>query len=100
MWSEKMATSTSSVEKMEPQHYPEDATRIENAHQLTNDQIPRIPLDLREHKVSIGVTWSILLLSSGILPVILYFVLRYGANLKLQIGMYLFFYENMRWHCN
>ncbi|KAK3621728.1 hypothetical protein LTR56_022620 [Elasticomyces elasticus] len=50
-------------------------------------ELPRIDFDLREHKLSIAVTWTVLFLSSGALPVILYFALRYGTKLELDTGM-------------
>lgn len=46
--------------------------------------IPQIPLDLRKHKKSIAVHFSILIFFSGILPVALYFILRHGASLSLH----------------
>jgi hypothetical protein len=50
------------------------------------NQISRIPLDLREHRTAIATTWAILFTSSGLLPVILYFVLTKVALLNLWIG--------------
>ncbi|KAK5674227.1 hypothetical protein LTS10_013064 [Elasticomyces elasticus] len=50
-------------------------------------ELPRIEFDLRDHKLSIAVTWTVLFLSSGALPVILYFGLRYGTGLELDTGM-------------
>ncbi|KAK5693935.1 hypothetical protein LTR97_009552 [Elasticomyces elasticus] len=47
-------------------------------------ELPRIDFDLRDHKLSIAVTWTVLFLSSGALPVILYFTLRYGTDLELD----------------
>ena len=48
--------------------------------------VPTIHFDLREHKRAIAVTWTILFLSSALIPVVLYFALRYGAQLELHIG--------------
>ena len=48
--------------------------------------VPRISLNLRDHKLPIAINWVILFISSGVLPILLYFVLRYVAHLKLGIG--------------
>lgn len=43
---------------------------------------PIIPLNLREHKRSIAVHFSVLVFFTSILPVVLYFILKYGASLS------------------
>ncbi|THV73449.1 hypothetical protein D6D28_03252 [Aureobasidium pullulans] len=43
---------------------------------------PIIPLNLREHKKSIAVHFSVLVFFTSILPVVLYFILKYGASLS------------------
>lgn len=53
-----------------------------NSKQGYND-LPRIKYDMREHKLAIIITWTILFISSGISPIALYFGLRYGAHLAL-----------------
>ena len=47
--------------------------------------LPRLPVNLRDHKLPIGITWSVICLSSGILPIVGYFALRYGTDVKLNI---------------
>lgn len=47
--------------------------------------LPRLPINLRDHKIPIGITWGAIILSSGILPIVGYFALRYGTNLTLNI---------------
>lgn len=54
--------------------------------QDTNDAgYPRLPINLRDHKLSIGITWGVIVLSSGILPIVGYFALKYGTDLELNI---------------
>lgn len=48
--------------------------------------LPRVSYNLREHKVGIIIAWSILLITSGALPIILYFSIRYCTTLKLTYG--------------
>lgn len=43
---------------------------------------PIIPLNLREHKKSIAVHFSVLVFFTSILPVVLCFILKYGASLS------------------
>ena len=47
--------------------------------------LPRLPVNLRDHKLPIGITWGVIVLSSGILPIVGYFALRYGTDLELNI---------------
>lgn len=47
--------------------------------------LPRLPLNLRDHKIPIGITWGVIVLSSGILPIVGYFALEYGTDLELNI---------------
>jgi hypothetical protein len=50
-----------------------------------NAGLPRLPLDLTQHKVSIAIPWTIIVLSSGVLPIVGFFALRYGADVELNI---------------
>jgi hypothetical protein len=45
---------------------------------------PRLPLDLRQHRGSIAINISILVFFTSILPVCLYFILRYAADISLN----------------
>lgn len=47
--------------------------------------LPRLPVNLRDHKLPIGITWGVICLSSGILPIVGYFALRYGTDVELNI---------------
>ena len=47
--------------------------------------LPRLPVNLRDHKVTIGITWGVICVSSGILPIVGYFALQYGTDLELNI---------------
>jgi hypothetical protein len=51
-------------------------------HSLEMSALPRIPLDPRKHKRSIIIHFSVLVFFSSILPVVLYFGLRYGASVS------------------
>ena len=44
-----------------------------------------IPLNLRDHKASIAIFWSVMVGSNSILPLALYFGMRYNTSLSLQI---------------
>lgn len=48
--------------------------------------IPRIPLNLRAHKTALAITAALLVTSSGILPVVLYYILKHGAHTSDEIG--------------
>ncbi len=47
--------------------------------------LPHLPFNLREHTRAIAIAWSVLVISSGLLPIIGYFALEYGTDLKLNI---------------
>ena len=47
--------------------------------------LPRIPLNLREHRVAIAIQWSIIVFTSSMLPIIGYFSLHYGTGVPLNI---------------
>lgn len=51
---------------------------------LNHNQLPRVEYSLRDHKLAIAINWGILFLSSGALPIVLYFSLRYGGNVSLS----------------
>lgn len=48
--------------------------------------IPRIPINLYEHKVAIARHWTVLMVCSCFLPVALYFILKYVAHAKASLG--------------
>lgn len=56
----------------------------ENQH-MNEGGLPRIPLDLTQHKLSIALNWIPIVLTSCLLPIGGYFALRYGTDLKLNI---------------
>jgi hypothetical protein len=64
------------------------ATNTSTKYNVSTEKIPRIDLNLREHKLAIGIQWSILVTSSCIVPIVLYFALRYGADLEAKIGIF------------
>ena len=47
--------------------------------------LPCLPLDLRDYKLPIAIQWGVIVLSSGILPIVGYFAMRYGGNLDISI---------------
>lgn len=48
--------------------------------------LPHVSYNLRDHKKGIIISWGVLVLSSGVLPILLYYVLRYSAHLDLTEG--------------
>ena len=68
-----------------------NATTLENgsASKSLRNGIPKIDYDMREHRVGIIISWSIIFISSGISPIVLYFALRYAAHLELGTGKHL-----------
>lgn len=56
------------------------------AHDESKEDLPRISYDMRDHQLAIIITWSIMFVTGGILPVVLYFALRYVAKLELSIS--------------
>jgi hypothetical protein len=58
---------------------------------------PKISFRLRDHKIAILVTWTVLFLGSGIFPVVLYFTIRYAAHAKIALGkplLYSLYFQN------
>lgn len=47
--------------------------------------LPRIPLNLRDHKLPIAIQWGAIVLTSGIIPIAGFFALRYGTDVALNI---------------
>lgn len=54
------------------------------------DSIARIPLDLRQHTPRIALQASLILLTSGVLPLAGYFAVRYATALKTQYILSIF----------
>ncbi|OJJ42014.1 hypothetical protein ASPZODRAFT_78004 [Penicilliopsis zonata CBS 506.65] len=52
-----------------------------------SDVPPGLPLNLRDHKRAISLTWGFILLTSCILPLVLFPSLHWGANLSLKISL-------------
>lgn len=48
---------------------------------------PRIPLDLRQHKLAIGIPWLIIITTAGILPLVGYFTVHYCTNASLTVQL-------------
>ena len=48
--------------------------------------MPRIPINLYDHKIAIAIRWTILLICSCFLPVGMYFILKYAAHAKGSVG--------------
>jgi hypothetical protein len=69
----------SSIESGRPQ--PEEK---QNAN---SNNLPRLPMDLRNKKRSIAITWFILILMTSILDEFFYFVLRYGAKTSTETAL-------------
>jgi hypothetical protein len=42
--------------------------------------LPPIPYSLRTRKLAIAIVWTVIILDSVVLPIGLFFVLKYGAN--------------------
>lgn len=50
--------------------------------QSAYEPLPRITYDLRQHKKGIIIAWGVLLTSSLIIPIVLYYALKYGTSLE------------------
>lgn len=50
----------------------------------SKEDLPRVSYEMRAHQLAIVITWGIIFVTGGILPVVLYFVLRYVAKLQLS----------------
>lgn len=46
--------------------------------------LPSVPLDLRDHKCSITIYWVIIVLSNSVLPLALYFGIKYTTSMSIQ----------------
>ena len=63
--------------------------------------LPKLPYSLRARKLSITVAWALILLDVFFLPLILFYVLKYGAKLndarsKLHISPDIFSFQVQR----
>ena len=45
--------------------------------------LPPLPFRLQEHKLSIAIYWTLMVVTSGVLPIVGYFALRYTTSLSL-----------------
>lgn len=66
--------------------HPEAGSVSSSPDSLRKPLIPQVSYNLRDHKKGIIISWSILVLSSGVLPILLYFVLRYRTDIDLTTG--------------
>lgn len=51
------------------------------------DQPPRIPLDLRKHKIAIAIPFTIVFLTSCVIPIIGYLTVHYKTTASLTVAM-------------
>jgi hypothetical protein len=70
-----MAKTMASYDSFMPANNPE-----------VTDGLPKLDLNLWDHKTSIAINWTILFITSGVMPIVLYFALRYAAHLELGTG--------------
>lgn len=59
---------------------PGDVVEGQQSNQLLGP--PPLPVNLREHKVSIAIEWSVIVVDSAVLPVILFYVLWFCTDLS------------------
>ena len=59
---------------------PEDVEEGQQSNDLLGP--PPLPINLREHKVSIAIVWSIIVVDSAVLPVVLFYVLWFCTDLS------------------
>ncbi|KAF2095839.1 hypothetical protein NA57DRAFT_78616 [Rhizodiscina lignyota] len=52
-----------------------------------SQNIPRIPLDLRKHKLAIAIPWTIIVTTGCFIPVAVYFGVHYGTNKDLTTAL-------------
>ncbi|KAE8420916.1 hypothetical protein BDV36DRAFT_281141 [Aspergillus pseudocaelatus] len=62
-------------------------TAQDKNHPVGIDGPPPLPLDLHEHKLQIFLNWGFILLTSSIVPLVLYPSLHWGANLSIKISL-------------
>ena len=69
-----------------PPRPSETASSVQAEQSSTSDasHLPRLPFDLWEHTVAIASYWTVMVLTSGILPVAGYYGIEYGTNLSLS----------------
>ncbi|KAF2171502.1 hypothetical protein M409DRAFT_63746 [Zasmidium cellare ATCC 36951] len=60
-----------------------DPSKLESTNTTTT--LPPLPLNLSTHKPFITLHWLPIMLTSGILPITLYFALHYGTSLSLTV---------------
>lgn len=51
------------------------------------DPLPRIPLDLRQHKLAIAIPWIIIVLCAGVIPLVGYFTVHYCTDASLTVAL-------------
>lgn len=70
-------------EKIRASDFPNNDI-IGNQGSMSKMDLPRIPVEPRQHKLKIAINFGILIIMSGIMPVILFFALKYGTKVQLS----------------
>jgi hypothetical protein len=70
-----------------PSHLEKGDSQPETTSSTNPPKLPLLPMNLREKKKSIAITWSILILITSVSDIFLYFVLRYGAKTTTEIAL-------------
>ena len=70
-------------------------TAQDNNHPAEINGPPPLPLDLHEHKLKIFLNWGFILLTSCIVPLVLYPSLHWGANLSIKICLCLWTFSGL-----
>ena len=71
-------------------HFQSDSETEVKTHSKSSDTIPRIPINLRNHRLLLGINWGILIFVSCILPIIGWFGLHYKTTLKTTYVLSIF----------
>lgn len=51
-----------------------------------SQDLPKLPYTLRSRKLSIAIQWTTLCVVTSILPIILYFAVKFGAHAEIDVG--------------
>ena len=58
----------------------QERTQIASNGTISNPELPPLPYSLRDHKLSIGIIWTLLLFDAAVLPIVLFYPLWYATD--------------------
>lgn len=101
-FNEKAAPASPSLSTIETVTEKHTVELLPEAASQAREPLPELPYSLRTRKRAIVISWSFLLLDACFLPVVLFYILKFGAKLDdtrskyltlSPFGIFFFFFE-------